>query len=275
MGNDGQLRRKSVKYGYFPILSKGIVSMAISLLTTSTLKANTIACDNSDPVPALVQVAKELHAQFGAVRFQRDENWEDRFIVRWSEQVFAGRPHVFKVQPRRFDASKQPVTERLSGDLPSMYVATSSNGSKVYKLAGFDSPEQDFNRMVLESPSQEIRTMREAESRGLLCAEIVYDLSSNLWVDGPSSIQIKAAEHFFNEGHPDALRRTEKWWKKFNNQPREIRISTTGNDAGGFVLNLPVFWAPVETHSAPQIKLYHLRIGKEGTCHLDEPAILK
>jgi hypothetical protein len=155
-----------------------------------------------------------------------------------------------------------------------MYVATSSDESKIYKLGGFSSSEQDFNRLVSEGPVQKIRTERDAESRGLLCAEIVYDLSSAWWVDGASSVKLQAAHHFFDEGHEDGLRLAEKWWRSFRGNRAALKITTTKAN-GAFSVNLPVFWAPVETHSVPEIKLYRIEVSEGGTCHINEPIIYR
>jgi hypothetical protein len=265
----GQSMKKSIR-----TLSKIILLLMGTIPIALALRTNTFASDKSQPIP-LAQVSQALHEKFGPVDFRRELAWEDRYIVRWSETVVLQLPHIFKVQPRRFDTAKQPVTERMAGDLPTMYVATSSDESKSYKLAGFDSSEQEFNRMVVEGPSQQIRTVREAESRGLLCAEIVYGLSPNWWVDGPANMQLKAAEHFFNEGHQDGLRLAQKWWKKFDKNHADFRIATKQANNGSFVLNLPLFWAPVETHSSPEIKSYQIEISGQGTCHLNQPTIIR
>lgn len=231
--------------------------------------------DGNTSTPPLVQIAQHLHEQFGPVGFQRDERWEERFLVRWSEVAFSERPHIFQVHARRFEISNGSVVERVPSGVPTMYVATSKDElSKVYKLAGFDGAEQEFNRMVSDSPRQEIKTTREAESRGLLCAELVYNLFPSLWVDGASSIQLKAADHFFNEGYKDGLQRAEQWWNKAKIKTLDTRIATQKRNSV-FVLSLPVFWTPVETHSIPEVRINHIEVSSQGMCHLNEPAIVK
>jgi hypothetical protein len=256
-------------------LSKIILLLMGTISTALALSTSTFLSGEGRPTPSLEQISQELRVKLGPVDFRREREWEDRFVVRWSEPVISQLPHIYKVQPRRFDTSKEPVTERMAGDLPVMYVATSSDELKSYKLAGFDSSEQDFNRMVADSSSQKIKTAREAESRGLLCAEIVYALSPNWWVDGAASVQLKAAEHFFSEGHQDALRLAEKWWKKVGKNRADLRIVTKQANNDSFVVNLPLFWAPVETHSIPEIKIYGIEVSREGTCHLSPPTIVK
>src|SRR5262249_45113788 len=159
--------------------------------------------------------AEDLRTQYGPVRFQREEQWEDRFIVRWSPTTAALMPRIFQVQSRRFDVAGDSVTTNASTGIPTMYLATSPDESRIYKLAGFDSPERNFNRLVAEGPAQKIRTEGEAESRGLMCAEIVYVLSPEWWVNGASNAKLQAAKHFFNNGHEDGLQLAEKWWKSF------------------------------------------------------------
>jgi hypothetical protein len=119
--------------------------------------------------------------------------------------------------------------------------------------------------LVNEGPGQEIRTTREAESRGLLCAEIVYGLSPNWWLGGASSAKSKAAGHFFAEGHEDGLQLGERWWKSAKGNRGALEITTT-NSNGVFSVSVPVFWAPVEGHSTPEVKLYRIEVAKSGAC---------
>jgi len=157
------------------------------------------------------------------------------------------------------------VVERVPNGLPTMYVATSGDGSRVYRLAGFPGAEQAFNRLINEGPSQRIRTTPEAESRGLLCAEIVYGLSPSWWLGGASSAKSKAAEHFFAEGHKNGLQLGERWWKSAKGNRGALKITTT-NSNGLFSVSVPVFWAPVEGHSTPEVKLYRIEVTEIGAC---------
>jgi hypothetical protein len=234
---------------------------ALSLCSSPEMKGQGLSS-----APALGRIANELRSEFGPIRFHREEQFEDRFLVRGSPgSVLALRPNIYQIQGERFDQSGGLTTERIPNGLPTMYVATSSDGSKVYRLAGFHGAEQEFNRLVSEGPDQKIRTTREAESRGLLCAEIVYGLSPSWWLDGASSAKLKAAEHFFAEGHEDGLLLGEKWWKAARGNRGTVRITTT-NSTGVFSVSLPILWAPVEGHSAPGVKLYRVEVSGGGTC---------
>ena len=106
------------------------------------------------------------------------------------------------------------------------------------------------------------------QERALLCGEIVYGLSSRWWVADESNAKLQAAEHFFAEGHKEwAFLLGEKWWKSVKgDRNAAISISTKEKEGGGFVVNLPVFWAPVEGDIVPQIKIYHhRRVSEVGT----------
>jgi hypothetical protein len=224
-------------------------------------------------VRSLAQIADELRPEYGGVRFHREEELEDRFIVRaWPASALAVAPHIFQIQARQFDFVGGSTTVRIRNGLPIMYLATSSD-ELAYKLAGFPSAEQEFSRLVSEH-SQKLRTKSEAESRGLLCAEIVYGLSPAWWVDGASSAKLQAAKHFFNEGHDDGLLLTEKWWESFSVDPAKITITTT-KTKDTFSVHLPVFWAPVEVHSAPEIRMYRIEVSENGTCHMEKPGYVQ
>ncbi len=155
-----------------------------------------------------------------------------------------------------------------------MYLATSSDESTVYRLAGFPSPEQEFSRLVKESSQQKITTESAAESRGLLCAQIVYGLPPAEWLGGVSSTKLQAAQHFFDEGHDDGLLLAEKWWKSFRGDPAKLTIRTT-KTKDAFSVHLPVFWAPVEVHSVPEVRLYRIDVSADGICHMDQPGYVQ
>jgi hypothetical protein len=254
-----------------------VVSVLIMLLLNvcgGTLKLSGQASSNKDSGLTFADISGELRDQFGTVRFHREEEFEDRFIVSGlSAENLGLAPHVYQIQSPRFDHAGGSVLVRTGNGLPTMYVATLSNEHRVYRLYGFANAEQDFNRLVSDAPSQRIIGTGDAESRGLLCGEIVYGLSSRWWVADESNAKLQAAEHFFAEGHKDGLLLGEKWWKSVKGDRTAISISTKEKEGGGFVVNLPVFWAPVEGDIVPQIKIYHIEVSEVGTCHMNsEPA---
>jgi hypothetical protein len=249
-----------------------LLSITVEFLSVPGLHAQ--ACKATQIAPPLAQTAEELRHQFGAVRFRREEQWEDRFVVKWSAATVALTPHIFQVQARRFEVSGDSLIAHTNSAIPTMYVSTSPDESRVYKLGGFDSPEQEFNRMVADGPTQKIGNEREAESRGLMCAEIVYSLSPEWWLGGATSAKLQAAKHFFDAGHEDGLRLAEKWWNSFKVDRRALNITTTKVNRI-FLVNLPVFWASVEGHSVPEIRLYRIEISESGTCHINEPVIYR
>jgi hypothetical protein len=157
--------------------------------------------------------------------------------------------------------------------MPTMYVATLGEEAPTYELAGFADAEHNFNKFVSQAPRQQIQTSEAAESRGLLCAELVYGLSPSWWLAGASNAKLLAARHFFNEGHEDALSLAEKWWKRSKGDRSSIQISTSSMD-GVFLVSLPIWWAPVEGHSDPEIKLYRIRVSHDGECVTTTPEII-
>jgi hypothetical protein len=218
-------------------------------------------------------LSEELKGRYGAIEFQREEELENRFIAHGlPASSFSKMPHVYLIQSARFDLSSGRPTE-LMGGIPTMYIASSPDEHEVYKLYGFDNAEKEFNRLIHDGPLQLIPGKSDAEMRGLLCGEIVYGFSSRWWVSGESSAQLHAAEHFFAEGHKDGLLLGEKWWRSLKGDRVSISINTTRNGNNGFVINLPVFWAPVEGHTVPEIKIYRIEVSDTGTCHMNDGPI--
>lgn len=223
---------------------------------------------------SLDAIAAELKEEFGEIRFHREETLEDRFISHGLQpSAFGLLPRFFQLQNPRFDLSRGFVMENISNALPTMYVASSQDGAKVYRLYGFPKPEEEFNRLVADGPLQKISGTADAERRGLLCGEVVYGLSSQCWVADPSNAKLQAAEHFFSTGHKDGLLRGEKWWESIKGDRAGLAIQTVKNEHGGFFVNLPVFWAPVEGTVVPQIRIYRIDVGESGACHWDRQPI--
>ena len=218
---------------------------------------------------ALTELASQLHTHYGPVRFHREEDLEDRLIVRPTVGTIAsGVPRVYLVEAEPFDISSGSVVARFGGRPPTMYVSVSRDGKSLYKLGGFDQAEQDFGRLVKDLPEQTIRAKTQAESRGRLCAEIVYELSSNWIVDGTSNVKLSAAQHFFDEGHSDGLELATKWWRKAKGDRGSLQV-TTESASDGFLVNIPVIWAPVEGHSSLEVRLYRINVAADGSCQMN------
>jgi hypothetical protein len=247
--------------------------VAMSPALYSTAQTTPTAVSKS----SLEQVAEELQTQYGPVRFHRDEELEERFAASSpTPAVLSSVPHLFQVQGLQFQLSNGGLVERIPTGVPTLYIATSPDGSKVYKLAGFPSAEGEFNRLVADNPMQKIRRIAEAESRGLLCAELVYGLSSGWWIDDDSNAKLQAAKYFFNQGHEDALILADKWWLSFLADKRPPMRITTAKFNDTFRVELPIFWAPVEgDNGPPQIKVYSIKVSDNGTCHNIGEAIYK
>lgn len=247
--------------------------IALILLSTGSVVAQKAGCSGAEA--ALAPITEELRPQFGRVRFHREEKFEDFFDVRGPlGPVAALMPRIYLVEEERYDVSSGTVIEKAPTGLPTKYVAVSADGKSIYRLAGFNEAEQEFNRLLKDGPEQKIRTKGEAESRGLLCAEIVYGLPSDWWLSGASSVKLKAAEHFLAEGHADGLLLGDRWWKSAKGDRSSLQI-TTARANGAFSLNIPVFWAPVEGHSIPEVQLHRINIAEDGSClKIGQPVVV-
>ncbi len=221
---------------------------------------------------SLAQVATGLHTAYGAVRFHREERYEDQIVG--SDSKPARAPHIYRLEGQRFDRSSGTLIERLPNNVPTMYVATAGASRAAYPLAGFPNAEQNFNKLIADLHEGGVGGKQGAESRGLLCAEIVYGLSSDWWLDGSSNAKLKAAEHFFSTGSDDGLSLAEKWWTAAKGNRDLLRISTVrSNDV--FFVDVPVFWAPVGSDSPPVVKLYRIKVALDGSCAMpDRPSII-
>jgi hypothetical protein len=234
---------------------------AIMLLSMRLSVAQGPSCvsESNTDASSLGQLSSQLMPKLGKVRFHRDEQLEDRLRTHRSESSPVPRIYQIQAEP----SGDEVFTYRL----PTMYVAVSRDGSAVYQLAGFPDAERHFDELVRDQLTSPIRTKEEAESRGLLCAEIVYGTSPSWWTDGKSSVQLKAAQHFFSEGHQDALTLASQWWKSTKGNRTELAVATLPK-GDGFEVNLPVFWAPVEGHSTPEVRLYRININYKGACSM-------
>ncbi len=231
------------------------------------LRGQSSACIKNDPL--LKAISEELKDKWGNVRFHREEDIEDRFIVHGLDPIdFRSLPLFFRVQQPRFDLSRDPIQENVATGLPTMYLATSNDGTKIYRLYGFQNPEEEFSRLLRDNRATQIRGTSDAEMRGLLCAEIVYGLSSKWWLTGEPAAKLEASQYFFDAGHRDGLQSAEKWWKSLNEDRELLKISTARN-ADLYVVNLPIFSGPVEGDVKPEIRLYRIEVNQIGACHMN------
>jgi hypothetical protein len=199
----------------------------------------------------------------------REEDFEDKFVThRLQISDFQLLPHFYLIQDARFDTSTGHVLVHTGG-IPTMYVATSPDGSTLYRLYGFPDAEKDFNRLVADGPTQRIGDIGEAEGRGLLCGEVVYGLSSRWWVNDKSNAELQAAEHFFARGQGDALSKAAKWWESLKGDRKSATIHTTRGSNGDFSVVLPIVWAPVDDDSPPQVEIYRIAVSESGACHME------
>jgi len=251
-------------------------SLGSLILTLSLLfqpQATRVGASSSSSEGSLATLAKELETKFGPIRFHREEDLEDRFIVQASSHLReAAQPRFFLIEPAHSGPSDDNRPANLLTKLPRMYVALGDD-KNAYRLFGFTGAESEFNRLIGDSPKQEMHSADDAEARGLFCGEVVYGLVSRFWIADGSNAQILAAQHFFDSGHADGLSRAQRWWNSLKGNRRLLSIETRKREESGFVVRLPVFWAPVEGTVAPQIRVYQIEVATVGTCHMDESPV--
>jgi len=107
----------------------------------------------------------------------------------------------------------------------------------------------------------------------LLCGEVVYGLSPHWWIADASNAKLQAAEHYFDMNHSDAFHESAKWRNSLRRNQVVLSIRTTKTASGTFSVSLPVFWAPLEAETSPQIKIYHIQVSENGTCHVDASSV--
>ncbi len=121
------------------IMNKRFVSWVpllcmISLCFTQLTSGQSGGLETSET--SLRGIAEELRSEFGPVRFERQEQLEDRYFVSGtSRAALELMPKLYQVQSTRFD---ETGTERLPPNLPATMQATSADGSRTYRLAGFE-----------------------------------------------------------------------------------------------------------------------------------------
>jgi hypothetical protein len=253
--------------------SKSMLWVTVLLLTVSVSPALSFHEQATSAPTAtaslLDQTAEELRPRYGPVRFHREEELEERFVVIGSPlSVLSRVPYFFLVQGQQFEMSGNSIYVHILGGVPTLYVATSPDGSRIYKLGGFPLAEEEFNCLVSDGPPQSIRGEDNATGRGLLCAELVYGLSPTWWISDSFSVRLQAAHHFYDEGHKNGLALADKWWRSFKGDKTALKISTTKSNEE-FSVSLPVFWATVEGSISAEIRLYSIKVSDTGTCHAD------
>jgi len=239
----------------------------------------TLQCTAQAPVrkveeQALGRLSLEMNRTYGQVRFHREEDLEDRFISSWPGADPAALPHFYLIQRAQLQALNGGAASYMPSSMPTMYVATNPEREAVYRLYGFASAEEEFSHLVKDLPIQTITGRDQAQARGLTCGEMVYGLSSEWWVDGEPGVLLQAVKHFFASGHKDALLLAGQWWRKAKGDRDVINIATVRNVDGTYLVNLPIFWAPVEGDIPPQVKAYQIKVSVDGICHMD-PGLIK
>jgi len=144
--------------------SGGIVVGALTLIAdtsliviaqTGELRAPSTGQDSLD------RIAADLRDEYGSVRFHREELLEDRL----NTLIVYGETSIGRIY--RLQSAPLGVRPRSPfAKLPDMFVATSADGRRVYRLLGFDHAERAFNQLIADAPGQRFVAEPAAERRG-------------------------------------------------------------------------------------------------------------
>jgi hypothetical protein len=239
--------------------SRSMAPVIVIALFSATLMAGRSQPARPTAGTSLSQLAKELQPEYGPVRFHREEEFEDR--LQTTDMRKGQPPKVYVVQGAQIDDPNY---------LPTMYLATLNDGKAVYRLGGFEGAAENFRRLLRDAGIKHVGGKQHAESRGLLCADIVYGLSPNWWLGGAGSVKLEVARHFFAAGSEDGLMQAERWWESAKGDRDRLSIVTMLNK-GLYSVDVPIFWAPVEGSSVPEVRVYRIVVDADGSCRMPEP----
>jgi hypothetical protein len=210
----------------------------------------------------IAEIEADLSSELGPIRLHRLEQLEDDIALSRTVATNANSPfQIYQVEQRRFFLSEGKILQQVPwGRKFSIYIAVSEDGERTYHLAGRSEAEENFKRLVSDYHLPPPQNAREAESRALLCARVVFGAEPEQWVLGDGQAEQMIANHFFfNHGAGD------RWWQNFyKTHPNSTLDVTTVNAAGGYLTRLSLFWAPVETETAPEIRELRIQVNQDG-----------
>jgi hypothetical protein len=212
-------------------------------------------------------ITSDLQSELGPVRLHRLEELEDNIVVPIKTGSDAETPfQIYQVEERRYYLEGDKILQQVPwGRKFSNYIAVSQDGEHVYRLAGFRSePEENFKHLVSDYHLPAPQNPREAESRALFCARVVFGAEPDLWALGDEQAKQMVSNHF-SSNHTEA----DQWWRSFRSKhPKTILdVTTVNGDGGGYLTRLPLFWAPVESTTTPEIRELQVQVNRDGSCH--------
>jgi hypothetical protein len=241
----------------------------VSLVSFAAAPAAAQVCTPTIVEAKVTQIEHELDSKSGSVRLHRVEDLEDEvFVPRAGSTDVNSRIRFYQVQEREFIARDGVVQQGLPPGSALRFVAVSCDGEHVYRLGGFDSAEEEFARLVKDTPLPTTSDSSGAEARALFCAKVLYGAPPSLWILGENAARLKASEHFFGEGKNDGFRRADEWWKSVSTSDPSVKvgIATSELTQKTFRTRIPLFWAPVETHVTPRVRWLEINVAGSGAC---------
>lgn len=213
---------------------------------------------------------RELESREGAVRLHRVEELEDDlFVPRQGSSSIEGPFFLFQVEQRRFFLREGKIVQQVPAGAFFQYVAISKDGERTYRLAGFAESDDDFRRLVYDYQLLPPHNRGEAESRALFCAQVVFGVGPKQWISDEMQARVLLGNHSLDPSAKDAFRQADRRWQSFRNKYRKtnMNLTTTGNADGTFLTRLPLFWAPVENETPPEIRELRIQVNRDGSCH--------
>ena len=215
------------------------------------------------------EIEHELLPRMGAVRLHRLEELEDDVFVRRSGSNSVESPFfLYQVEQRRFYLKDGEVVENVTAGAFSQYVGISQDAESVYRLGGFPDSEDNFKRLVADYHLLPPHNPTDAQSRALFCARVVFGQEPQQWILDEAQAQMRVLDRL--SGHrKDASSQAARWWRDFrHNHPNSnLNLTTASAADGAFLTRLPLFWAPVETDTQPEIRELQIQVNRDGSCH--------
>jgi hypothetical protein len=216
------------------------------------------------------EIERDLRPELGPVRLHRIEELEDSLGAPGGGVSVESPFRIYQVEQRRFFSDNGKILQQVPwGRKFPNYIVVSQDGERVYRLAGFGSEaEGNFRRFVTDYRLLAPHDPREAESRALFCAQVLFGAEPEQWILGEGQAKQMIANHFFSHSGE-----ADRWWRIFRHQntKTELNLTTVNGIDGAYLTRLPQFWAPIESESMPEIRELQIQVSRDGACQLIAP----
>jgi hypothetical protein len=246
---------------------RGLLVLAVILAVAVATHAQDCQCEKLQS--RITEIEEQLATKMGAVRLHRREDLEDQvFSPKLGSTDIETPILIYQVEGRQYHLSRGEVVQTVPVGKYSSYIVISRDARKVYRLGGFDGSEENFNQLVKDQPLPILPTKSNAESRALLCTEVVYGIPRDLWIFDESNVKLDLAHHFFDLAKDNGFQRSDSWWKNYRAAHPQFKAGATViQEERNFLVGLPYFWAPLEGDRVPEIRELKVEVRPDGTCH--------